>query len=188
MANFARSLAAVLLFGVAGACAPTNTQIDYRYLDPSYNHQNFNSYLQGRDTHVVVVGDMLGLEPAAFGDIVTADMQGNNEGGPTNFTTHPTNAEPNFRVVMAFNAASYSNSLCDAKTLQPQKTPGVTTLQAAWCWDNRIESYVSGRVAAANPSDPQFKNLVAAATRELFPQHMDKILQDDDFDSSDSFP
>ena len=188
MAKFVRSLAAVLLFGVVGACAPTNTQIDYRYLNPSYNHQNFNSYLQGRDTRVVVVGDMLGLEPEAFGNAVTADMQGNNEGGPTNFTTHPTNAEPNFRVVMAFNAASYSNSLCEVKDLRPQKTAGMTTLQAAWCWDNRMESYVSGRVAAVNPSDPKFKSLIAATTRELFPQHMDPILQDDDFDSGDNFP
>lgn len=185
MAHFSSCAAAVVSLALVSACGLAGTQIDYRELNPSYTHQNFDTYLRGRDTHVIVRGDTFDLAPGAFGDLVTAAMQGQNEGGRTNFTTRPTDAEPNFRVVMAFNVASYTGGLCAAEDFKPSNANGMTTLQAAWCWEGRAESYLSARTRARNPNDPEFKQLVAAVTRGLFPRHMDKILIDDDDNGDD---
>lgn len=188
MINFARFTAAVLALGLASACTPTTDQIDYRDFNPSYNHQNFSTYLQGRDTKVVIEGNTFGLVPQAFGDLVTAAMQGQTVGGTTNFTTHPTNTDHSFRVIMAFNVKSYGTDLCETKHFAPVKPAVGTTLQGAWCWDKSAQSYVSARTAATNPNDPRFKKMIAETTRELFPPHMDYLLQDDDYDSSDPIP
>ena len=132
-AAYAFSLA--LISGLTFGCTQSGSQIDYADFDPSYNSQNFGNYHKDRDTRVVIIGSTLGEAPAVFGRMVTDAMQGQNRGGRTNFTTIPgASAEDNLRVVMAFDVASYGNSICDGHIPKPVKTPGVTTVQGAWCW------------------------------------------------------
>lgn len=185
-------MSAMVALGLLAGCAPVNTQIGYRDLSPSYNIQNFDTYLQGRDTRVVVEGDTFSLIPQAFGDLVTAAMEGHVAGGDTHFTIRPTNADPDFRVVMAFNVASMgSDALCRTKNPKPEKTSGVTTLQAAWCWDHGAQSYVSARTPATDPNDPRFRKLIGAVTRELFPRYYTCIPEygcDDGGDDNNTIP
>lgn len=187
MARYVYGVTAVMALGLTSACAPGAVSVQ-RDLNPSYNFQNFASYHQGKDTHVVIQGDTFGLDAPAFGEQVTAAMQGKNWGRPTNFTTHPgPSATENLRVVMAFNAAPIQHGLCDGANVTPRKAGDKTTLQAAWCWEDRTESYVRAWTAPVRPGDPKFRELVAQTTRELFPPHMDKELIDED-DNDDALP
>ena len=180
-AAYAFSLA--LITGLTFGCTQSGSQIDYADFDPSYNSQNFGNYHKDRDTRVVIIGSTLGEAPAVFGRMVTDAMQGQNRGGRTNFTTIPgASAEDNLRVVMAFDVAPYGNSICDGHIPKPVKTPGVTTVQGAWCWGNRVQSYVSARTKATNAANPEFRRLIGDVTREMFPQNLRRKLDENSSD------
>lgn len=182
MARYVHGVTAVVALGLASACAPGAVKTQQN-LNRSYDFSNFSSYHQGKDTRVVVLGDTFGMDAGAFADGVTAAMQGQNPGRPTNFTTAPgPSAEKNFRVVMAFNVAPIHYDLCNGAKVTPRTAGGETTLQAAWCWEDRTESYVRAWTAPVQPNDPRFQELVARTTRELFPQHKDRELIQDNSD------
>lgn len=154
---------------LAGACAPgtVSSQSD---IGGSYDFRNFGAYHANRDTRVDVFGATSGVDAGTFARAVTETMQGQNSGGATNFTTTPgATAARGLRVVMAFNAAPASTSICRAGALMPDGEAG-TTLQAAWCFGERVDSYVLARTGTVKGlDDPAFKALVRQTTRELFP-------------------
>ena len=160
------------------ACAGGGIQV-MNDISGSFDSQNFSSYHKGRDTRVVILGDTLGMNSDDFARRVTAAMAGQNSGGATNFTTAPgPSAVQDFRVVLAFNSAVSGRDLCAAKAVTPSGQSSVTTVEAAWCWANSAESFVSARTARIAPDDPRFAALIAATTRDLFPLGLEKKLHE----------
>ncbi|MFM2129276.1 MAG: hypothetical protein RL477_822 [Pseudomonadota bacterium] len=162
-------LSALACVGLAAACAGGAVSVQTE-IGRAYDLSNFGAYHAGRDTRVDVMGSTFGMAPRNFADAVTAGMQGHNSGGRTNFTATPgPSAAPGMRVVMAFDTVPAASTICEAASLAPAKDPGVT-LQAAWCFDGRVDSYVIARTGPVKgPEDPAFRALVAQATRDLFP-------------------
>lgn len=166
--------AAVAVLGLAGACAPGSVALQSQ-IGSAYDLQNFGNYHRDRDTRVEILGSTLGMEPGAFAEAVTTAMQGSNLGGPTRFTVAPgPSADTRARVVLAFNGAPASaDALCAARQIAPGGGGG-TTVQAAWCFGARGDSYVIARTGAVTGSgDPLFRSLVAQTTRALFPRIWD---------------
>jgi hypothetical protein len=162
------------VLGLGGACAPNGVSVTSQ-LEPAYDFYNFTAYHQNRDTKVEIRGSMFGADAQTFAHTVTENMRGQNAGGITNFTTSPgPSAEGNLKVVLAFNTTLAPTKICDDGTLAAAPGDG-TTLQAAWCFGDRLDSYVVARAGAINGvDDPAFRTLVAEATRELFPPRADE--------------
>lgn len=160
-------LSTVLLI-FAGACAPGLVSVQSE-IGAAYDFRNFGAYHTNRDTRVDVLGATFGVEARAFAQAVTRNMRGHNSGGATNFSTTPgPTAARDLRVVMAFNVAPAA-AICKATALSPDGEGG-TTLQAAWCYGERVDSYVIARTGTLKGiDDPAFRTLVGQATRELFP-------------------
>ncbi|MGE0651729.1 MAG: hypothetical protein AB7P12_08275 [Alphaproteobacteria bacterium] len=171
MTRFGIVVSTLFVLGLASACAPNTVSVTSQ-VEPAYDFNNFTAYHQNRDTKVEIQGSTFGADAQSFARAVTESMRGQNGGGPTNFTTSPgASAEKNLKVVLAFNATLSPTRICDDGTLAAASGDG-TTLQAAWCFGDRIDSYVVARAdAISGVNDPVFRNLVAEATRELFPAH-----------------
>jgi hypothetical protein len=186
MTRFGIVIGTAFVLGLAGACAPNGVSVTSQ-LEPAYDFYNFTAYHQNRDTKVEILGSTFGADAQTFARAVTESMHGQNAGGTTNFTTSPgPSAEKNLKVVLAFNTTLAPTKICDDGTLAAAPGDG-TTLQAAWCFGDRLDSYVVARAGAINGiSDPAFRTLVVEATRELFPPRADdETIMDN---GGDSFP
>ena len=156
-----------------GACSGVRLQSE---VAPStYDYQNFTLYHAERDTLVEVQGNPFNMDAGAFAKAVTGYMQGANFGRPTNFTTAPgANAERNMRVVMAFNSRTDSQNLCTAGYRPQAAAGGAISLKAAWCFDNRADSWVDATLGGiTSTQDPGFHDLVEEVVLNLFPPQMD---------------
>jgi hypothetical protein len=174
--KFTRAISITTLAIALSACAPSaiRSQADFH---TAYSFSNFSLYHANRDTRVDVIGDRFGLSQSAFAKLVTKAMYGNHLGAPARFTATPgVSAEKNLRVIMAFNMAP-SAYLCSVGQRTPRLVKGKTTLQAAWCWGERTDSYVMAWTAKTRPGAPNFTKLIAEATQELFPEHIDNQLR-----------
>jgi hypothetical protein len=174
MTRFGIVVGTAFVLSLTGACAPNRVSVTSQ-LEPAYDFHNFTAYHQNRDTKVEILGSTFGTDAQSFARAVTESMRGQNAGGPTNFTTNPgPSVERNLKVVLAFNATLSPSKICDDGTLAAAPGDG-TTLQAAWCFGDRLDSYVVARAGAINGiSDPAFHTLVVEATRELFPPRPDE--------------
>lgn len=174
MTRFRIVVSTAFILGVAAACAPNTVSVTSQ-LEPAYDFYNFTAYHQNRDTMVEIRGSTFGTDAQTFARAVTESMRGQNAGGPTNFTTNPgPSAERNLKVVLAFNATLSPSKICDDGSLAAAPGDG-TTLQAAWCFGDRMDSYVVARAGTINGiNDPAFRTLVVEATRELFPARADE--------------
>jgi hypothetical protein len=155
-----------------GACSGVHLQSE---IAPStYDYQNFTLYHAERDTLVEVQGNPFNMDAGVFAKAVTDHMQGGNFGRPTNFTTTPgASAEPNMRVVMAFNTSADSEALCTAN-YRPQTAGAAVSLKAAWCLENRVDSWVDATLAGVTSTqDPKFHDLIDEVVMNLFPPQMD---------------
>lgn len=158
------------------ACAPSaiRSQSDYH---TAYSFGDFAVYHAKRDTRVDILGDRFGLNKSAFAKTVTEAMYGNHPGIPANFTATPgPSAEKKLRVIIAFNVEP-AHYLCSIGKLAPKPIKGKTVLQAAWCWGDRTNSYVVAWTQATKPGSQKFKELVAEAIQELFPQDIGNRLR-----------
>lgn len=139
----------------------------------NYDYNTFNLYHRNRDTLVVIHGNPLGMDEAAFATAVTDAMQTRNSAIHTHFTTKSGGStENNLRVVLAFNKQPGNAGLCEGTPTRDIPTPGksITQVYGAWCWSDRPEMEVIAYVSPiTSVSDPRFLKLVADATRELFP-------------------
>lgn len=174
MTKTTAALSAALVLGLA-ACSSDAWRVQSE-IAPAYDYQNFASYHAKRDTRVEIMGSTFGAEPSRFARAVTEGMRGKHHGAETNFTTTPgASAEKNLKVVLAFNTEVVHHALCSGKPLAA-RTGGGTTLQAAWCFGDRVDSYVIVRGGAITGiDDPKFKTLLAEATLELFPPYQDEF-------------
>ena len=180
---FIRPLLIAPIFLLMAACAGGSVQV-MSDISGSFDSQNFSSYHKDRDTRVVILGDTLGMNADNFARRVTNAMDGQNVGGKTKFTTSPgPSAVQDFRVVLAFNSAVSGRDLCTAKAVKPSAQSSVTTVEAAWCWANASQSFVSARTAKVDPNDPRFAALIPATTRYLFPIGLEKKLHESTVES-----
>lgn len=166
---FAGALGALLV----AACTGVRLLSD---IAPStYDFRNFALYHAGRDTLVEVQGNPFHMDRAAFEKAVTDRMQGANFGRPTNFTTAPgPSVERNLRVVMAFNSTVDVRDLC-ASGFRPLPGGSGLTLKAAWCFEDREDSWVEATSdAVTSVNDPGFRDLIGETVLNLFPPYMDE--------------
>ncbi|AWU93260.1 hypothetical protein DM194_02680 [Azospirillum ramasamyi] len=151
-----------------------------------------------RDMRVVVLGNPFGMEPQAFGRLVTDNMQGRILGVRTHFTTTPNqSARPDYSVVFAFNPAetTLSGALCAGQpipTMPPGAPPGgPITVQGAFCRGTGFLGLIGqqgflgilggGALTTASgwlnhptgPDDPAFRTLIGDMTSALFPSGQD---------------
>ena len=155
-----------------------------------------------RDMRVVVLGNPFGMDPQAFGRLVTDNMQGRIMGVQTHFTTTPNqSARPDYSVVLAFNPAetTLSSALCTGQPI-PTMPPGVPpggpiTVQGAFCRGTGFLGLIGqqgfigilggGALTTASgwldhpkgPDDPAFRALVSDMTFALFPSSQDTSVQ-----------
>ena len=128
----------------------------------------------GRDTYVVLRGLPLALDPAQFEQSVLRDMQGQNWGQRTNFTTKPVNYDPAYKVVMLFNGPPVNGGeLCRNPGDIPFRTGPQNELHilAAYCRYDAAMVTVQGwlKPEGAGVSQEGFSRLIRQVTRELFP-------------------
>ena len=141
---------------------------------PLYRPAEFAHAGGGRDTYVVLRGHPLALDPAQFEQNVLRDMQGQNWGPRTNFTTHPTDYDNAHKVVMLFNGAKVNGGeLCRNPGAIPFRTGPQTELHvmAAYCRYDSAMVLVQGWLTpeGSGVSQEGFSHLIRQVTRELFP-------------------
>jgi len=141
---------------------------------PLYRPAEFARAGGGRDTYVVLRGNPLALDPAQFEQSVLRDMQGQNWGQRTNFTSHPTNYDNAYKVVMLFNGAQVNGGeLCRNPGAIPFRTGPQSELHimAAYCRYDSAMVLVQGwlKPEGAGVSQEGFSRLIRQVTRELFP-------------------
>ena len=163
----------LLIIGLMTGCA-SNLPRTVSETSPLYRPLSFAHAGGGRDTYVVLRGSPLAMAQAQFEHAVLANMQGQNWGHRTNFTTQPTNYNPDFKVVMLFNGAHVnSGELCRNPGAIPFRTGPQAELHilAALCrYDSALTSAQGWLKAEGNGvSQEGFGSLVRQVTRELFP-------------------
>lgn len=143
------------------ACAPGGVRLSQQDISSTYNPGEFARAAAGRDTHVMIVGNLFGGALAAFETAVTDAMQGRHWGQPTNFTTAPgAEARPTYRVVLIFDPPKSFNAArqCREEALAVQTTPtgDEISLSGAYCRGRdpmtRIWGRVSGAAGAPGPA------------------------------------
>src|SRR4051794_37742290 len=91
----------VAISGLIAGCSSTPRTTSEVW--PLYRPAEFGRASGGRDTYVILRGDPLAMDPWQFEQTVLNNMQGQNWGPRTNFTTKPTNFDNSYKVVMLFN-------------------------------------------------------------------------------------
>lgn len=141
---------------------------------PLYSPNEFGRAGGGRDTYVVLRGNPFAMAPPQFEQLVLDNMQGQNWGQRTNFTTHPVNYDAAFKVVMLFNGPNVNGGeLCRNPGAVPFRTGRQQELhiQAVYCrydqWLTQAQGWITGD-ASGIPQEA-FAGLVRQVTRELFP-------------------
>lgn len=141
---------------------------------PLYRPNEFGRAGGGRDTYVVLRGNPFAMEPAQFEQLVLANMQGQNWGQRTNFTTRPTNHDPAYKVVMLFNGPKVNGGdLCRNPGAIPYRTGPQPELHvlAVYCrydqWLTLAQGWLKGD--ASGMRQDEFVGLIRQVTRELFP-------------------
>jgi hypothetical protein len=124
---------------------------------------------------IVGYGSPFGDPPAQVADAVVAGMQGHNGGPRVTFSAAAAPPpRPRWRVVMALNPTDVrdTNALCKL-TDTPTTTrsqDGRLRILAAFCQGDWVASQATARgkdITSLN--SPNFDNLLAGLTRELFP-------------------
>jgi hypothetical protein len=114
------------------------------------------------------------MEPAQFEQLVLSNMQGQNWGPRTNFTTRPTNYDGAYKVVMLFNGPNVNGAdLCRNPGAVPFRTGPQSELHviAVYCrydqWLTLAQGWLTGDGSGVSPQG--FAGLVRQLTAELFP-------------------
>jgi hypothetical protein len=162
----------LLLSGLVSSCGnlPRTTSEVW----PLYRPQDFARAAAGRDTYVVLRGDPLAMDPGQFEQTVLRNMQGQNWGPRTNFTTKPTNFDPSYKVVMLFNGPNVNGGeLCSNPGAIPYKTGPQPELHvvAVYCRYDQFMTQSQGWLTpeASGLSQEGFARLIRQMTSDLFP-------------------
>ncbi|MBF0324040.1 MAG: hypothetical protein HQL42_03115 [Alphaproteobacteria bacterium] len=111
------------------------------------------------------------LSPESLSGHVADSMTGQLIGRPITFTADQAQApRPQFRVILAFNAADTTDpkSLCAGKVVLGAPAEKITLI-ASFCDDGQMLASVKGWVARIDgPTDSRFRRLIGQVTRELF--------------------
>lgn len=164
----------LLLSGALVAGCSANTPRTTSEVWPLYRPADFAHTSGGRDTYVVLRGNPLALEPAQFEQLVLGNMQGQNWGPRTNFTTKPTDYDASRKVVMLFNGPPVNGGdLCRNPGAIPFRTGPQTELHvvAAYCRYDQFLTMAQGWLKPEGNGIPQqgFARLIRQMTGELFP-------------------
>jgi hypothetical protein len=158
-----------LLAACAGLGPRTTAEVS-----PLYRPTDFGRAGGGRDTYVVLRGNPFAVDPAQFEQLVLSNMQGQNWGQRTNFTTHPTNYDAGYKVVMLFNGANVNGGeLCSNPGAVPFRTGPQSELHvmAVYCrydqWLTKADGWMQGEPQGL--SQDAFAGLIRQTTAELFP-------------------
>jgi hypothetical protein len=140
---------------------------------PLYRPAEFANASGGRDTAVVLRGSPLAMDPAQFEKTVLDNMQGQNWGPRTNFTTKPTNFDNSYKVVMLFNGSNVNGGeLCTNPGVVPFQT-GAQELHvfAVYCRYDQMMTQSDGwlKPEANGLSQEGFARLIRQMTADLFP-------------------
>lgn len=141
---------------------------------PLYRPAEFGRAGGGRDTYVVPRGNPFAMDPAQFEQLVLNNMQGQNWGQRTNFTTHPANYDPAYKVVMLFNGPNVNGGdLCRNPGGVPFRTGPQPELHvvAVYCRYDQWLTLAQGWLKGGPEGVPQdgFARLIRQVTAELFP-------------------
>lgn len=141
---------------------------------PLYRPNDFGRAAGGRDTFVVLRGNPFAMDPAQFEQLVLSNMQGQNWGQRTNFTTHPVNYDPAYKVVMLFNGPNVNGGeLCANPGAVPFRTGPQPELHvvAVYCRYDQWLTLAQGWLESGpqGVSQDGFARLIRQVTAELFP-------------------
>jgi hypothetical protein len=165
---------ALLTGGLLSACSTVGPRT-VSDVWPLYRPSEFTRASGGRDTYVVLRGNPFAMATPQFEQLVLDNMQGQNAGPRTNFTTRPTNYDPATKVVMLFNGANQVNGsdLCRNPGAAPVRSGPQQELHvlAVYCQYDSYRTKVDGwlKADASGVSPDGFAQLVRQVTRELFP-------------------
>lgn len=163
----------LLVSSLATGCA-ANVPRTTSEVWPLYRPSDFARAAGGRDTYVVLRGSPFAMEPGQFEQAVLGNMQGQNWGPRTNFTTRPTNYDGAYKVVMLFNGPNVNGGdLCRNPGAIPFRTGPQPELHvvAAYCRYDQSLTLAQGWLnpQADGVSHDGFSRLVRQVTAELFP-------------------
>lgn len=141
---------------------------------PLYRPTEFGRAGGGRDTYVVLRGNPFAMDPVQFEQLVLNNMQGQNWGQRTNFTTRPANYDPAYKVVMLFNGPNVNGGdLCRNPGAVPFRTGPQPELHvvAVYCRYDQWLTLAQGWLKGGPEGVPQdgFAGLIRQVTAELFP-------------------
>lgn len=130
----------------------------------------------GRDTYVVVLGNPLNIDSKQFEQLVINNMQGQNWGPPTNFSTQPADFDSAYKVVMLFNGVNLNaGQLCSNPGFAALSDKPIAELhvQAAYCRYDQMMTTSEGWLKADGDgiSVEALGRLVRQITSDLFPPY-----------------
>jgi hypothetical protein len=121
---------------------------------------------------VEVLGQpFVGFSTDSLAGQIADAMTGQLIGRPITFTAaHDQAPRPQYRVVLAFNAADATDprSVCTGKVAGGGPAEKITVI-ASFCDDGQMLASVKGWIARVDgPADSRFRRLMGQITRELF--------------------
>lgn len=163
-------LAAVVVCTTASACSAATTFGQTRWVaDP----QSFIAYgATDRDLRVEVLGNPFAPDKTGLEETVAAGMQASNAGPGARFTTRPgATAQPDFRVVVAFDPGVNGGNLCGAAEKRFRSASrGGSEVTATLCDNDKPITSTTGSLAGISSSrDPEFAQLMKFIALDLFP-------------------
>ncbi len=168
---------------VAMPAAAFGQSISYSHVESIYHPSEVSYAADGRDLKVLVRGNPFasqGVNDEQLAGVIVDSMRGTPGWFVANYTTTPNEtARELYRVVWLIGVAKNTSIYAICRGVPGDisvdgNTEGASTgrtVLAALCRRERIMSYLGGALGnIASVDDPQFKDFIKVATRQLFPR------------------
>ena len=186
-----RTVATTLIVLGLSACSLPGSIVHYREFTGTNNERLFNLVASRGPLPVEVYGNPFALSPDQFARDVVDAMEGHDARDRFDFEPAGT-VEPNgvYRAVLTFTDSSSGGpgTVCEPAVRRgspPQggvdrPSPLGTAVIAAFCEGESVVGVVSGsRADVTGTQTPEFQDLMALVTRQLFPLNVPMDTNDD---------
>ncbi len=180
------AVGAILVVGHVAMAMPAaafGQSVNYSHLESIYNPGEVGYAADGRDLKVLVRGNPFasqGVSDEQLARVIVDSMRGTPSCFVANYTTTPNeSARELYCVVWLIGVAKNTSIYAICRGVPGDisvdgNTEGASagrTVLAALCRRERIMSYLGGALGnIASVDDPQFKDFIKVATRQLFPR------------------
>ncbi len=169
--------------GVLSAAPAHAFKISQQYLSPNYDPNELFYAGDDRDFWTIILGNPFPAPKPVVDERVLEAMSDTRWGKRTNFTTAPNeSARSAYRIIMLINGSTTSAyRICQYypdRPFGPGSTRGEVKVVATYCRGESPLTQAIGKVDAAGPGDPEFRQFIRQMVANLLPSHNPQARED----------